>query len=70
MSYKIMVRTTESGPYATNACRYATRKEAKDAGFELSMRWFAVRDWKVLKSTDPVNYAFKDNQNVRLEESL
>ena len=46
------------GAFATNACRYATFLEANNAGSELQGRWMAVTEYRVVGSTDPVNYRF------------
>ncbi|MAH48200.1 hypothetical protein CMI37_20420 [Candidatus Pacearchaeota archaeon] len=67
MSYKLGCRTTESGPFAYNALRFATREEAETYGLELSMRWLALRDWETHESDEPVNYAIKDGKAVRIE---
>jgi hypothetical protein len=47
-----------SNTWASNACRYATHKEAEDAGRELMSRWMAVREYRAVESTDAVNYRF------------
>lgn len=60
MSYAPMVRTTDNGPFATNALRFATRDEAQAWLDDLVMRWFAVRDTRVDESTDPVNYKIEN----------
>jgi hypothetical protein len=60
-----MVRTTDFGPFAGNALRFATREEANAWLDDLMMRWFAVRDVRVDESDDPVNYRIVDG---RLEE--
>lgn len=66
MSYAPMVRTTDFGPFAGNALRFATEKEAQMWLDDLMCRWFAVTDTRVDESTDPVNYSTVDG--VTLEE--
>jgi len=46
------------GKWASNACVYATEKEAIEAGHELLGRWFVPVDSRAVESTDPVNYKF------------
>lgn len=58
MSYKMEVIAERDGNWASNACVYATKKEAEDAGRELMSRWMAVREYRAVESTDAVNYRF------------
>ena len=46
------------GEWSTNACVYATRKEAEEAGKELLSRWMAPEDSRAVESDEPVNYKF------------
>ena len=50
----------DSSGWTGNALRFATEKEAEIYVRDLSMRWFAVRETRVVPSTDPVNYAMKE----------
>ena len=55
VSFKAEVTTAgDYGQYSSNALRFATREEAESYAYELSIRWTAVRDWRVIESTDPV----------------
>lgn len=65
-SWKMEVIADDSGEWAGNACRYATRAEAEEAGRNLMARWMLVREWRVLESGDPVNYKFENGRNVML----
>ena len=56
MSYQMEAKT--NGEFGTNACRYATREEAENAGHELMSRWFACTETRAAESTDAVNYRF------------
>ena len=58
MSYAPEVIADNSGKWAGNGLRFATRKEAEDNVNDLSMRWMAVRETRVVESTDPVNYSY------------
>jgi hypothetical protein len=63
-SWKMEVEV--DGSWSTNACRYATEQEAKDAGVELLGRWFVPTDSRAVPSDDPVNYEFKDGRSRSL----
>jgi hypothetical protein len=56
MSWKPEVIADASGTWAGNGLRFATKEEAEGNVRNLMMRWFAVREWRVVESDDPVNY--------------
>jgi hypothetical protein len=58
MSWKPEVIADSSGEWVGNGLRFATREEAEANVKNLEMRWFAVRETRVVESTDPVNYAW------------
>lgn len=58
MSFAMEVQADNTGTWAGNACRYATREESDSAGHELASRWFAVHEWRTVESSDVVNYRF------------
>lgn len=58
MSFKMEVKTSEHGNFTGNAVRLATREQAEAYAKDLMWRWLAVREWRVIESEDPVNYAF------------
>jgi protein gp37 len=60
-SYKVEVIADNSGQWATNAMRYATWHEARDAGSSLFGRWTAVQRWRVTGTDDPVYPETKSN---------
>jgi hypothetical protein len=67
-SWATWVTTTgDRGMFSTNGIRYATQKEALEAGSELAGRWFAVTDFTAAPSEDEVNYKFIDGRAVSLE---
>jgi hypothetical protein len=47
-----------SGKWCGNARRFTTREEAEANVQDLRMRWFAVRETRVVESDDPVNYSY------------
>jgi hypothetical protein len=53
-----------SGKWCGNGLRFATREEAEANVANLAMRWFLVRDTRVVESPDPVNYAWIDGRLV------
>jgi hypothetical protein len=62
MSFKPEVQTDETGKWYGNALRFATRAEAEAQVIDLMMRWTAVRDTRVVESTDAVNYRYVDGR--------
>ena len=62
MSWKPEVIADSSGKWYGNALRFATREEAAANVRDLMMRWFAVRDTRVVKTDDPVNYGYVDER--------
>jgi hypothetical protein len=59
-----MVRTTDNGPFAGNALRFATKEEAQMWLDDLMCRWFAVTGTSVVESADPVNYSTVDGRTL------
>jgi hypothetical protein len=62
MSFKPEVIADSSGKWCGNALRFATRQEAEANVQDLMMRWFAVRETRVVESDDPVNYRYVDGR--------
>ena len=62
MSFKPDVIVDTSGKWCGNALRFATREEAEANVRDLMMRWFAVRETRVVESDDPVNYRYVDGR--------
>lgn len=62
MSFKPEVQTDNTGEWYGNALRFAAREEAEANVRDLMMRWFAVRDTRVVESNDPVNYRYVDGR--------
>ena len=69
-SYAAWFATAGSGDSrSTNAIRFATRAECDRYALDLLLRWTGASDYDVRPSSDPVNYAIKDDQIVRLESA-
>ena len=66
MSFKPEVIADSSGQWCGNALRFATREEAEANIRDLMMRWFAVRETRVLESNDPVNYRYVDHKLIEI----
>lgn len=62
MSFKPEVIADSSGEWCGNALRFATRDEAERYVIDLSYRWTAVRDTRVIESDDPVTHAIVDGR--------
>ena len=62
MSWKPEVIADNSGKWTGNAVRLATKEEAERYVADLSMRWTAVRETRVVENDEPVNYALIDNK--------
>jgi hypothetical protein len=62
MSFKPEVIADTSGKWCGNALCFATREEAEANVSDLVMRWFAVRETRVLVSDDSVNYRYVDGR--------
>lgn len=55
MSYKVEVRTAGDNGYCGNGLRFKEKTAAEDYAIHLSMRWLAVRDFRVVESEDRPN---------------
>ena len=66
MSFKPEVIADNSGQWSGNALRFATREEAEANVQNLMMRWFAVRETRVVESDDPVNYRWEEGRLVEI----
>ena len=66
MSFKPEVIADSSGQWCGNALRFATREEAEANVQNLMMRWFAVRETRVVESDDPVNYRWEEGRLVEI----
>lgn len=63
-SYKPEVIADDSGVWAGNALRFATREEAEANVRDLANRWFLVRETRVVESDDPVNYRWDPTKGL------
>ena len=66
MSYAPEVIADNSGKWAGNALRFATKEEAESNVRDLANRWFSVRETRVVESADPVNYRWEDGKLVEI----
>jgi len=58
MSWKPEVIADNSGKWAGNALRFATKDEAERNVRDLASRWLSVRETRVVEWDDTVNYVF------------
>ena len=49
MTFKVWVKTTGDVRWSTNHVKHETEDEARAAGRDLFMRWFAVEKWDVFE---------------------
>jgi hypothetical protein len=66
MSFKTEILAFHETKWVSNGVRFATADEAEAAGQELSMRWFALDQWRAAESDEPVNYKFENGKSVAL----
>lgn len=62
MSWAPEVIADSSGKWCGNQLRFATKEEAEQNVYDLSMRWMMVRETRVVESTEPVNYQYIDGK--------
>src|ERR1700682_904717 len=62
MSFKPEVIADSSGKWCGNALRFATREEAEANVRDLMMRWFALRETRVVESDDAANYRYVESR--------
>lgn len=62
MSYKPQVRADATGTWYGNALRFATRAEAEAQVADLTLRWTAVRDTRIVACDEPVNCRYADGR--------
>lgn len=55
VSFAVEVIADDSGKFCGNGLRFASLDKAKAYAKDLYSRWTAVREWRVIPSTDPVN---------------
>jgi len=67
-SFAAEVIADSSGKFCGNGLRFATEAEAKEYVDDLEWRWTAVRETRVVESDEPVNYAYREGQLVKLDE--
>lgn len=61
MSFAGEVIADNSGTWAGNSLRFATREEAAQYVGDLANRWLAVRETRVVETADPVTDQIVDN---------
>jgi hypothetical protein len=69
MSFKPEFIADPSGKWCGNALRFATREEAEANVRDLMMRWFAVRETRLVECDDPVNYRYVGGRRESVAEA-
>ena len=54
-SWKVEVLADNSGTWAGNALRFASRLAAKNYALDLSTRWTAVREYRIVEVDEPAD---------------
>lgn len=54
-SFKVGVKTANDINWAYNGLRFVSREAADQYGFDLAMRWTAVREYEVHESAEEAN---------------
>lgn len=67
MSWKPEVIADGIGKWAGNALRFATKEEAEQNVEALMLRWWAVRETRVVESEDPVTHRWVDGKLEHLD---
>ena len=67
MSYKAEVIADNSGEWASNGLRFATKEEAAEYLSDLAWRWTSVRETRVAESDEPVNTRRENGRNFAIE---
>lgn len=55
MSYKVEVLATGDTSYCSNGLRFKEKEDAETYALNLSMRWLAVKDYRIVESMDEPN---------------
>jgi hypothetical protein len=63
-SFAVEVTADNTGKFYGNSLRFASREEAKSYAADKMWNWTAVRDTRVIETTDPVNYIYNDHQLI------
>jgi hypothetical protein len=67
MSWAPQVIADHYGNWHGNGLRFATKEEALQNVRALSLRWTAVRDTRVIETTEPVTAKWIDGKTVHLK---
>lgn len=70
MSFRPEVIADSSGKWVPNGLRFATKAEAEAQVGDLSMRWTAVRQTRVVESDDPVNSIYESGVVAPIVEKV
>lgn len=68
MSYKVDILENEQSGWTSNALRFETQKEAESYGSDLFSRWFGIALYRVVQSTEPANYVWRNERLLALEK--
>lgn len=66
-SWKVEVRAVGEAEFHSNLLRFGTRPEAEAYGAHLADRWLRVEEHRFVESPNPVTYAIRDSELVRIK---
>jgi len=62
MGWKPQVIADASGKWAGNSLCFATKQEAEENVYALSMNWWSVRETRVIEVDEPATHTWIDGQ--------
>jgi len=65
VSYKVEVLVAGEKDFCSNALRYPTKEMAEQESRSLVSRWFAVKEWRITESDEPILYWDKEGNKVK-----
>jgi hypothetical protein len=66
-SWRPEVIADSSGAWVGNSLRFATKQEAEDNVRDLEMRWFAVRNTRVVEVNEPATHTYHNHELRQVE---
>jgi hypothetical protein len=70
MSFKPEVQTGPDPKFYGNNLRFMTREEAERNVYDLMMRWYLVRETRVVECDDPPNYMWVGHELKEIETPM
>lgn len=68
MLYRVEVIADSSGKWTPNGVCYRRKEDAEASGKDLSLRWMAVREWRVVEITE--EFARDNGLDIREDPTI